>query len=234
MIFAFLEEPPFCFTESSSAVSGCDVELARAVCERLGFDFQPIATEFAHLLPGLADERWTMTTGLFVSDERQKLVDFSRPIWALADGLLVAEGNPRKLAGYRSLAADGTALLGVIAGQVQGHTALENGVPPERLSIFATQAEAAEAVAGGAVHAYASVAMAHRGYVARMSGAPFTVIDVPTAEKQPAFGAFALRKTDAALREAIDACLGDILGSRWHRDLMARYGFSEADIDRVL
>lgn len=234
MIFAFLEEPPFCFTESSGAVSGCDVELARAMCERLGLDFQPVETEFAELLPGLAKGRWTMTTGLFVSDERRKLVDFSLPIWALADGLLVAEGNPRGLAGYRSIAADSSALLGVITAQVQYRTALENGVPSDRIRMFATQSEAADAVAAGGVHAYASVALAHRGYLARMPEAPLTVVDVPSSEKQPAFGAFALRKTDAALRKAIDACLGDILGGPWHRELMKRYGFSDRDIKRVV
>jgi polar amino acid transport system substrate-binding protein len=84
------------------------------------------------------------------------------------------------------------------------------------------------------VHAYASVAMAHRGYLVRMPEAPLAVVDVPSSERQPAFSAFALRKTDAALRETIDACLGEILGGRWHRDLMARYGFSDSDIDRVL
>ena len=234
MIFAFLEEPPFCFTEASGAVAGCDVELARAICERLSLPFEPIETEFANLLPGLADGRWTMTTGLFVSEERRKLVDFSRPIWSLQDGLLVAKDNPHGLAGYRSIAADSSPLLGVITDQVQGHTALENGVPTGRIRMFATQAEAAEAVNSGAVHAYASVAMAHRGYLARIPDAPLAVVDVPSSEKAPAFGAFALGKTDATLRAQIDACLGDILGGRWHRHLMARYGFSDSDVDRVL
>lgn len=234
MLFAFLEEPPFCFTDAAGAVRGCDVELASAVCNRLGLPFEPVETEFANLLPGLADGRWTMTTGLFVSEERKQLVDFSRPIWALTDGLLVAADNPRGLAGYRSIAADGGALLGVITDQVQYRTALENDVPPDRIRMFATQSEAADAVAAGQVHAYASVALAHRGYLARMPEGPLTVVDVPSSEKQPAFGAFALRKTDAALRKAVDACLGDILGGRWHRDLMARYGFSVGDIDRIL
>lgn len=40
-----------------------------------------------------------MTTGLFISDERKKSVDFTRPIWVLQDGLLVAKGNPREFQG---------------------------------------------------------------------------------------------------------------------------------------
>ena len=82
-----------------------------------------------------------MTTGLFVSDERKQLVDFTRPIWVLQDGLLVAKGNPRGIRGYRSVAGDQAALIGVISDQVQHQTALHNGVPPERIRMFATQAE---------------------------------------------------------------------------------------------
>jgi polar amino acid transport system substrate-binding protein len=235
MRFAFLQEPPFCFTDASGTVSGCDATLARKVGEALGLDaFALVETEFAKLLPGLTDDRWDMTTGLFISDERRTLVDFTRPIWVLQDGLMVAKGNPRGLDGYRSLARDQAGLIGVISGQVQHQTALQNGVPAERIRIFATQAGAAEAVATGMVHAYASVALAHRGYLSRRPDAALEVIDVPTTEKQPAAGAFALAKGNTSLRQRVDACLTDLLGSRWHRDMMSGYEFSETDIDRLL
>ena len=235
MRFAFLQEPPFCFTDGSGNLSGCDAMLAQKLCQALGLDaFLPVETEFANLLPGLVDGQWDITTGLFISDERRKLVDFSRPIWVLQDGLLVAKGNPRDFTGYSSVAGDPAALIGVISSQVQHQTALQNGVPAERIRIFATQAEAAEAVAAGAIGAYASVALAHRGYLSRWPDAPLEVIDVPTAEKQPAAGAFALGKGGAALRQRIDASLDDLLGSPWHRAMMSGYGFSDTDIDRLL
>lgn len=234
MRFAFLQEPPFCFTDTSGNLRGCDAMLAERVCQLLELEtFSPVETEFAELLPGLARDRWDMTTGLLISDERLKLVDFTRPIWTLSDGLLVAKGNPRAFDGYRSVAADQATLIGVISGQIQHQTALQNGVPPERIRIFATQAEAADAVAAGVVHAYASVAMAHRGYLGRHPEAALAVIDVPAVEKQPATGAFALAKGNAALLQGIDSCLGHLLGSTWHREMMSEYGFSDADIDRL-
>ncbi|RWA62243.1 transporter substrate-binding domain-containing protein [Mesorhizobium sp.] len=235
MRFAFLQEPPFCFTDASGALRGCDAVLAEKVCETLGLDgFSAIEAGFAELLPGLVEDRWDMTTGLFISDERKKLVDFTRPIWMLADGLLVAKGNPRGFAGYRSVAMDQTGMIGVISGQIQHPTALRNGIPAERIRTFGTQAEAAEAVAAGVVHAYASVAMAHRGYLARRPNASLAVIDVPAEERQPAAGAFALAKRNSPLRQRIDTCLGELLGSSWHRHMMREYGFSEGDIDRLL
>ncbi|MGX9143911.1 transporter substrate-binding domain-containing protein [Mesorhizobium sp. 128a] len=235
MKFAFLEEPPFCFTSASGEVSGCDVELARKVVAMLGLArLIPLGTEFADLLPGLVEDRWTMTTGLFVSDERKHLVDFTRPIWALADGLLVAKGNPRGFFGYRSIAQDPTALLGVITGQVQHATALQNGISPEQIRLFATQADAAKAIADGIVHAYASVAMAHRGYLTRRPDMAVGLVEVPSVEKQPSAGAFAIAKDNSALLRSINACLGELLGSDWHRQMMTRYGFADSDIDRII
>ncbi|TIW22863.1 MAG: transporter substrate-binding domain-containing protein [Mesorhizobium sp.] len=235
MRFAFLQEPPFCFTDASGRAGGCDTQLASKICQMLELaDFSPIETEFAELLPGVANGRWDMTTGLFISDERRKLVGFTRPIWSLPDGLMVAKDDPLGLEGYRSLARHPSALLAVISDQIQHQTALHNGVPPERVRTFATQAEAANAVAIGAVQAYASVAMAHRGYIARRPGALLDVVDVPASEKQPAAGAFALAKSNAALSQRIDSCLADVLGSPWHRKMMSEYGFSDDDIDRLL
>jgi polar amino acid transport system substrate-binding protein len=235
MRFAFLQEPPFCFTDASGKLGGCDAKLAEKIGQMVELaDFSPIETEFAELLPGVAKGRWDMTTGLFISDERRKLVDFTRPIWALPDGLMVAKGDPLGLAGYRSLARNPSAILAVISDQIQHQTALQNGVPPGRIKTFATQAEAAEAVAQGAVQAYASVAMAHRGYITREPDARLDVVDVPASEKQPAAGAFALAKNNAALRQKVDRCLDELLGSSWHREMMSQYGFSDDDIDRLL
>ena len=235
MKFAYLQEPPFCFTDATGKLGGCDAVLAEKVCQVLkSEDFSSIETEFAELLPGLVDGRWDMTTGLFISEERSKLVDFTRPIWSLPDGLMVAKGNPLELNGYRSVAQHPSAVLAVISDQIQHQTALRNGVPPRRIRIFATQAEAAEAVAAGRTDAYASVAMAHRGYVNSRPGALLDVSDVPASERQPAAGAFALAKGNDALRRRVDQCLGDLLGSAWHREMMGQFGFSDSDVDRLL
>ncbi len=234
-MFAYLQEPPFCFRDGDGAVRGCDVELAQILSGMAGGGtFEPVEAEFAQLLSGLRDGRWMMTTGLFVTDERRARVDFSRPIWALHDGLLVRAANPRGIAGYRSLAQDGSARLGVIVEQVQHATALRLGMPADCIRLFRTQDEAAAAVANGHVDAYASVATAHRGYLANSPDARLAVVDVPIDEQPAAHGAFAFAKESRSLRDAIDEALGSYLGSPAHRTLMSRYGFTATEVDRVL
>jgi len=232
--FAYLIEPPFNYRDSDGRVTGCDVELARVVFQRLGVkEFELVETEFANLLPGLADGRWQMTTGLFSTIERQQVAAFSRPIWALADGLLVRKGNPRKLTGYRSIAKDEGCILAVIRDQLQHRSAVKFGVPEARMRIFETYSMAADAVQSGVADAYASVGRAHTGFIERHPELDLESIAVPANEKAPAFGSFGFAKSDTELRAAVDATLNAYIGSERHRAMIASFGFSDAEIDLV-
>jgi polar amino acid transport system substrate-binding protein len=229
VVFAYLDEPPFCWPGADGMAQGCDVELVTAALQALGIPrFEQRLTTFAELLPGLASGRWTISTPLFVTTERQRLVDFSRPIWALADGLLVRAADRERLTGYRAVAATG-ARLAIVGGQVQEQAGLAAGIAPDHLVEVATQEEAVTVVKDGRADAYASVAMAHRGYLARKPDAALAIVKVPANESLPAAGAFAFGKQHAALRERFDGELGKLIGADWHRAMMAHHGFSAGE-----
>ena len=234
MRFAYLIEPPFNYRASDGKLVGCDVDVARHVFRELGEPFEPVETEFAGLLPGLSDGRWNMTTGLFATEERQRNALFSRPIWALPDGLLVARGNPLALSGYRSVAENGEAALAVIRGQFQHLSALEFGVPHQRLRIFETYTEAASAVRDGLADAYASVGRAHMGFIEQNADWEIESVEVPHSEKPPAFGSFAFARSDAKLKDQVDEVLTAFLGTEAHRHIVGRYGFADSEVDLVV
>lgn len=213
--FAFLDEPPFCWPDPAGGEpGGSDVDLARSLLQAVGARrIIWVLAEFAELLPGLVEGRWDMTTGLFVTEERQRLVRFGRPIWSLVDGLLVRAGNPRRLTGYESIAADPVARLGVIADQVQERTGRAAGIPDARIVIFATQDEAASAVRDGQVEAYASVALAHRGYLQQRGAEGLEVVEIRSgAGAASADGAFAFAPERADLLAAVE---GELDRRRW-------------------
>lgn len=234
MKFAYLIEPPFNYVDASGRVTGCDVELARHVFGELGItDFDPVETEFAELLPGLFKHRWRMTTGLFGTDERRKHAQFSRPIWALPDGLLITQGNPCDLSGYRSVAQNPEVRLAVIRDQFQHRSAIAFGISPDRIHIFETYSDAAKALQDGRVDAYASVGRAHAGFIKANRDLPLDWVLVPTQEKPPAFGSFAFGLDDTRFREEVDEVLTGFLGTAAHRRMMADFGFSEDEINLV-
>lgn len=235
MKVAYLIEPPFNYVDETGDVTGCDVELARYVLDKLDIDdVEFVETEFAQLLPGLARNDWQMTTGLFASRERQRIALFSRPIWALPDGLLVRMEDAQSLAGYSSLAVSGEPKLAVIRNQVQHATALEFGVRAAQFRVFETYADAAQAVQDGTVTAFASVARAHQGYLKTRAATGLAVIHVPLFERAPALGCFAFARAATDLRDRVDHVLNSFIGSTEHRRLVKTFGFADAEIDRIL
>lgn len=234
MKFAYLIEPPFNYVDPNGHITGCDVELARHVLPEIGIaDFEPVETEFVELLPGLIDERWRMTTGLFGTAERRKNAQFSRPIWALPDGLLVRGGNPQRLTSYKSLADNSDAKLAVIRDQFQHRSAVEFGVSDKQIAVFETYIQAAKAVRDSDAHAYASVGRAHGGFIEQNPDWGLDLVLIPAQEKPPAFGSFAVSLEDNDLLDKVDMVLSRFLGTDAHREMVASFGFLQEEVDLV-
>lgn len=239
VIFAYLDEPPFCAPGITSAgqgdtPTGCDVEVVFAVLRAIGVDaIETELTTFAELLPGVASGRWHIATPVFVTAERRQLVDFSRPVWSLSDGLMLRAGDARRLNSYDALAADAGARLVTVTGQVQEQRALAAGMSAARIERVATQAEAVQRVLDHRADAYASVAMAHRGFLKVHPNERLAVADFADTSGVTAPGAYSFAKQQPDLREAFDRGLREFLGTPAHRAIMLRYGFTDADVDRV-
>ena len=235
MRFAYLIESPFNYRDENNQVTGCDVELAKYVSAEIDADnFEPIETEFAELLPGLVKGNWKMTTGLFSTIERKKITSFCRPIWALPDGLLIKKGNPHNLDGYRSIADSANCTLAVIRDQYQHRSAIEFGIPDERILVCETYAQAASAVKEERAGAYASVGRAHTGFIGQHPEMDLDFVPVPIVEKTPAFGCFAVAKADVVFQHSVNEILEAYIGSQQHRTLMTRFGFTHTEIDLVV
>ena len=203
-VFAFIEEPPFVWSNGKCWPKGCDAEVAAAVLALMGMaDAEHRLVTFEELLPGVAEGRWSFNTPLFVTPERQQLVRFSRAVWALPDGLLVRRSDTTRYGTYEDIAADESAILGVVRGQVQAETARRAGIPDNRIIAFDTPEDIVSALRGGRVCAYASVAMAHRGMLARSSDASLAIRDLGDRSSiggEPALGAYSFSKANGSLR----------------------------------
>ena len=235
---AYIEEPPFGWTDSAQAATGADIELAEAVLMAIGvthIDYH--LTTFNELLPGVEAGRWDMNVPLFVTPERAAQVAFSLPVWGIGDGFLVRAGHPKSLDSYASVAAMDDARLGIIAGQVQHESARASGVREDQFVIFDEQPEAIEALRSGAIDAYASTALGNRILSARIGGGEFdAVAHVPAdgdGQRSPV-GAFSFNKGNDRLRDAVNEQLRSYLGSADHRTRMAKYGLTDKEIDPAL
>lgn len=223
MRYAWIEEPPFNFVAPEGA-DGIDVALMRAACQALGEPLHLVRTEFAELLPGLQAGMWEVTAAMFITPERTKLAAFTRPVWRLADGLLVKATLAGQIVGYGSLARLGLRLA-VLEGQVQEQTALRCGIRQSNLRVYPDYASAAAAVLDGTIDAYASVALAHRAMVSRHAG--LACVTVSDAERPHSFGAFACATVEIRMR--LEAGLDGLVASPAHHKLMSGFGLGPAE-----
>ncbi|WP_345816930.1 transporter substrate-binding domain-containing protein (plasmid) [Paraburkholderia sp. PREW-6R] len=234
---AYIEEPPFGWTDANGTATGADLDLADAILRAIGVTrIEHRVTTFGELLPGVAAGIWDMNVPLFVTPERASLVAFSMPVWAIGDGFLVRTGNAKALGSYALIAKSRDARLGIIAGQVQHESAKAAGVHDEQIVIFDQQADAIEAVRSGAIDAYASTALGNRILADRI-GAPLAAVDCPPetneGERLPV-GAFSFNRKNRDLTDAVNEQLRIYLGSLDHRSRMAKFGLTPKELDPVI
>ena len=230
---AFLDEPPFYWTDKDSNVVGADIELAQAVLRALGATtIEYVHVAFGELLSGVAEGRWDMNVPIFITPERAKSVAFSRPVWALVDGFVVHAGNPKALTGYEAVAARGDARLGVIAGQVQIESARTSGVTAAQMTVFKDQPEAVAALIEGKIDAFAGTAVGNRTVAAATKGLESVAHSVGNGSVP--VGGFSFSKKNSSLLNAVNEQLRIYLGSPDHRARAAKYGLTRSEIDSVV
>jgi polar amino acid transport system substrate-binding protein len=218
---AYIEEPPFGWTEAGGRATGADIELAETVLRAIGVThIEYELTSFAELLPGVASGRWDMNVPLFITPRRMAKVDFSLPVWAIGDGFLVWAGNPLALDSYRRVAECGDARLGIIVGQVQHEAALAAGVRDAQIVLFDQQAEAIDALLTGRIGYELLDAVPH----------PLVNKDANSLPK----GAFSFRQGNHELLDAFNRQSRLYLGSADHRRRMLRFGLTEREIDPIV
>jgi polar amino acid transport system substrate-binding protein len=230
---AYIDEPPFYWTDEDHSVTGADIELAEVVLRAIGVSsIEYHLTSFEELLPGVQDGRWDMNVPIFVTAERAARVAFSVPVWALGDGFLLHRGNPKALTGYGAVAARDDARLGIVAGTVQFDTARSAGVSDSQIVAFKDHADAIDALVAGRIDAYASTTIGNR-VVASANQELEVVAHARSKEGKVPVGAFSFSKSNLGLLQAVNEQLRKYLGSADHRARMAKYGLTQTELDSV-
>jgi len=232
---AYLEEPPFYWTGEDHSATGADIELAEVVLRAIGVtSIEHQLTSFEELLPGVQEGRWDMNVPIFVTAERAERVAFSVPVWALGDGFLLRQGNPKALTSYAAVAARNDARLGIVAGTVQLDSAKSVGVRDSQIVAFKGQTEAIDALLAGKIDAYASTAVGSRVLANANANQELEVVAHESSKDGRApVGAFSFSKSNPDLLQAVNEQLRKYLGSADHRARMAKYGLTQTELDSV-
>lgn len=231
---AYVDEPPFYWTEKDKSVKGADIELIETVLGEIGVSsIEYKLTTFEELLSGVQAGRWDMNVPIFVTDERAKDVAFSIPVWALGDGFVVREGNPKQLTSYEAVAVRSDAKLGLIPGQVQVDKAKSAGVNDSQILLFKDQQEVIAALLTGEIDAFAATAIGNSAIADANPGLVSVPHEISKDDEVPV-GAFSFSKENHELLKAVNGQLRKYLGSADHRNRMTKYGITATEIDSIV
>jgi polar amino acid transport system substrate-binding protein len=121
---------------------------------------------------------------------------------------------------------------------VQEQSALQAGIPAERITIFPEQGAIINALLRGTVDAYPTTSIGIRYYLKHLDSPLLQAVnfqpDEPNARQSIFLGGFSFAKSSHDLHQAFNTQLASFLGSEAHREIMKRYGFTEVEIDSVL
>ena len=94
---------PFTFHDASGALVGFDVEIGRAVAERLGVDAEFVEGKWDGLIAGLAADRYdAVINQVGITEEREARFDFSQP-YIVSKAVLIVRADNDEIAGFGDL-----------------------------------------------------------------------------------------------------------------------------------
>lgn len=227
-------EAPYAFLTPEGKVTGESPEIAAYVVSRLGIPkIHWRLVEFRSLIEELEAGRIdVIAAGMYITPERASRVSFSEPTFQVQQGLLVPKGNPRHFRSYRQLVQAADIKVAVLSGSFEEKILRQSGIPAHQLVGVPDALTGRVAVESGAADCLALSSPTVRWMsLTSQTGQtemahPFD--DSPTGPRKQ--GAFAFRKQDGRLLAAWNRVLKSYLGSREHTDLIARFGFSSAEL----
>ena len=89
--------PPWNYTSADGALTGYEIDLTKVLCERMKVTCDLVAQEWNGIIPGLSVGKYdAIIASMGVTEERKKVVAFSKPYAKAPNGFLTSSENALK------------------------------------------------------------------------------------------------------------------------------------------
>lgn len=213
--------PPFSRLGPDGRLTGFDIDIAQAVCERLKAECVLVQQEWDGMIPALAARRFDMiVASMTITDERRKAVDFSDPYYDVPSRFVARVGAfkdhaPGDLKGKR---------IAVLRNSPRAKYLAERYKDSETLLVNKETDVYLELLAGRADIGFGSSVVSGESLLKRPEGKGYAQVGATVRLDGGGGGVgIAFRKGEDALREKVNAALKGIRADGTYKRLADRY-----------
>jgi arginine/ornithine transport system substrate-binding protein len=213
--------PPFSRLGADGKLTGFDIDIALAVCERIKAECTLVQQEWDGMIPALAARKFDMiVASMTISEERKKAVDFSDPYYDVPSRFVAKAGAFKD-----HTAADfkGKKII-VLRNSPRAKYLAERYKDSELLLVNKETDIYLELAAGRGDVGFGSSVVSSEAFLKKPEGKGFVQVGSTVRLEGGAGGVgIAFRKNDDALREKVNAALKAIKADGSYKRLADRY-----------
>jgi ABC-type amino acid transport substrate-binding protein len=133
------QDPPKSFVDAFGELAGFDIDVARALCERIRAECELVSSGWAELISGLEENRFNaVVASLSITEARREHMGFTRPYYSSPGRFVAREGrlgalDPERLKGLK---------IGVRRGTTFDHYVSDNYAEASEIHRYSTQPDA--------------------------------------------------------------------------------------------
>ncbi|MBS0341855.1 MAG: ABC transporter substrate-binding protein [Proteobacteria bacterium] len=212
---------PWSFKDEQGALQGWDVDIARALCERMKAQCEIVAQDWDGIIPGLMARKYDMiVASMAITDQRRQRVDFSDKYKDTVSRFVARKGTPQDV----SPAALKGKAIGVQRGSIQANYLSQNYREADLKFYDTPQAAELDLVAGRVEYILGNMVTYYVGFMKTTDAKNFDFVGPDLKGGLLGDGnGIAVRKGDAELLAKVNAALAAIRADGTYDRITAKY-----------
>lgn len=225
-------EPPYTQVGADGTVTGCEPDVLRAVCKRLGIEeVQGIITPYESMIPGLNANRWdVIAAGLFMKESRCGQVLYSEPVIVSTESFATPKGNPKGITSVAAVLANPSLRIAVLPGGFEEGVLKTANVPASQQIKINDGRSGLEALKANRADAFMLPTLSLQALAADDSSFD---ISAPLNDAPRTGSGAAFRQSDAAFHKAYNKELEAFKATPEFAEILTKWGFDASVVKGV-
>lgn len=214
--------PPFSWKEADGTLKGFDIEIALALCERMGRECELVEQDWDGIIPALLARKYdAIVASMSITEERKKRVDFTKKYYNTPARFVAAKDS--------KLEPTPAGMKGKVVGTQRGTTHqcyMEKMFPGTKLRLYGTQEEVFLDLSAGRIDASISDStQASDGFLNTDAGKDYAFLGGVQYDLgcHGEGAGIAVRKGEDGLREAFNKAIQEIRSDGTYMKINDRY-----------